>query len=56
MSEGSDSVPLLMASLFNAKALVKYGANFVSDFNHEALCIWGMKLLLLLRDTYALPH
>jgi hypothetical protein len=33
MSEGFDSVPLLMASLFDAKALVEYGANFVSDFD-----------------------
>jgi hypothetical protein len=47
MSEGSDSVPLLMASLFSAKALVEYSANLVSDFN-RVLMFWGKKLLLLL--------
>jgi hypothetical protein len=38
ISEGSDSVPLLMASLFSTKVLVKYGANFVSDFDPVASC------------------
>jgi hypothetical protein len=47
MSKGSDSTPLLMALSFGVKALVEYGANFVSDFNH-GLIFWGMKLLLLL--------
>jgi hypothetical protein len=32
LSNGSDSTPPLMASLFNTIALVKYRANFVSDF------------------------
>jgi hypothetical protein len=48
MSEGSDSAPLLMTLLFNAKALVKYRANFVSNFDPVASCVWGMKFLLLL--------
>jgi hypothetical protein len=38
MSEGSDSVPLLMALLFSAKALVEYRANLVSDFDPNASC------------------
>jgi hypothetical protein len=38
MSEGSNSMPLLMASLFGAKAIIKYEANLVSDFDPEALC------------------
>jgi hypothetical protein len=50
VSKGSDSAPLLVASLFGAKVLVKYGANFVSDLDC-GLILWGMKLLLLLRGT-----
>jgi hypothetical protein len=38
MCEGSDSVPLLMASLFGAKALVEYRVNLVSDFILVASC------------------
>jgi hypothetical protein len=38
MSEGSDSVPLLMALLFSAKVLVEYRANLVSDFDPNASC------------------
>jgi hypothetical protein len=33
MSEGSDSTPLLMASIASAWALVEYEANLVSDFD-----------------------
>jgi hypothetical protein len=51
MSEGSDSTPFLMASLFNMKVHIEYGANNVSDFDPKALCIWGTKLLLLLWGT-----
>jgi heme/copper-type cytochrome/quinol oxidase subunit 3 len=36
MSEGSNSVPQLMALLFSVKALVEYRANFVSDFDPMA--------------------
>jgi heme/copper-type cytochrome/quinol oxidase subunit 3 len=39
MSEGSDNAPSLMASLFGAKALIEYGANFVSDFDFVDSCI-----------------
>jgi hypothetical protein len=38
MSDGSDSVPLLMALLFSVEVLVKYGANLVSDFDPVASC------------------
>jgi hypothetical protein len=38
MSEGSDSAPLLMASLFGAKALIEHKANLVSDFDLVASC------------------
>jgi hypothetical protein len=38
MSEGSDSMRLLMASLFGANALIKYRANLVSIFDPDALC------------------
>jgi hypothetical protein len=38
MSKGSDSVPLLMASLFGAKVFVEYRANLVSDFDLVATC------------------
>jgi hypothetical protein len=38
MSEESDSVPSLMASLFNAKMIVEYRANFVSDFDNVDSC------------------
>jgi hypothetical protein len=33
MSEGSDSMPLLIALLFGARVLVEYRSNFISDFN-----------------------
>jgi hypothetical protein len=39
MSEGSASAPPLMALLFSTKTLVKYGANFVSDFDFVDSCI-----------------
>jgi heme/copper-type cytochrome/quinol oxidase subunit 3 len=39
MSKGSESAPLLMASLFSAKALIEYGANFVSDFDFVYSCV-----------------
>jgi hypothetical protein len=51
MSKGSDSAPLLMISLLGAKALVKYKAKLVRDFDPEGPCIWGTKLLLLLQGT-----
>jgi hypothetical protein len=51
MSEGSNSAPLLMASLHGTKALVEYRAKIVSDFDPEGACIWGIKLLLLLWGT-----
>jgi hypothetical protein len=38
MSEGYDSVSLLMASLFGAKVLVEYRASFASDFDHVTSC------------------
>jgi hypothetical protein len=48
MSEGSDSVPPLMASLFSAEVLVEYSVNFASDFDLVDSCFWGWKFLLLL--------
>jgi hypothetical protein len=38
MSEGFDSVPLLMASLLGAKAFIEYRASLVSDFDLVASC------------------
>jgi hypothetical protein len=38
-SEGSDSAPPLMASLFSAKVLIKYATNFVSDFDSVDSCV-----------------
>jgi hypothetical protein len=38
MSEGADSAPMLMASLFGTVALVEYGANLVNDFDCVASC------------------
>jgi hypothetical protein len=55
MSDGYDSASPLMASLFSAKALVEYGANFVSDFEC-GLMRWGRKILLLLWGTRAQPR
>jgi hypothetical protein len=49
---GSDSTALL----FSAKALVKFKANLVSNFDPEASCFGGMKLLLLFWGTQALSH
>jgi hypothetical protein len=46
VSEGSDSTPPLMALLFNAKVLVEYIANFVSDFDPVTVCFWGRKLFI----------
>jgi apolipoprotein N-acyltransferase len=34
----ADSAPLLVASLLGAQALVKYGSNLISDFDHEDSC------------------
>jgi hypothetical protein len=48
MSEGADSAPMLMASLFGTVALVEYGANLVNDFDCVRLMLWETKLLLLL--------
>jgi hypothetical protein len=56
MSKGSDSAPLVMTSLFGAKALVKYRASFASVFDPVTSCFGGTKLLLLLQGTWALPH
>jgi hypothetical protein len=36
MSEESDSAPLLVSSLFSAKALVECRVNLVSDFDPKA--------------------
>jgi hypothetical protein len=41
MSEGSNSVPSLVASLFSLTAFVKYGASFASDFNLPDSMFWG---------------
>jgi hypothetical protein len=38
MSEGSNSAAPLMVLFFSAKALVKYGANPISDFDPQASC------------------
>jgi hypothetical protein len=46
MSEWSDSVPLLMALLFSAHALVEYGANLVSNFDLEFSQFWGNKAFI----------
>jgi hypothetical protein len=40
MSEGSDSAPLLMASLCSAWVLVEYEANLISDFD-QVRCFRG---------------
>jgi hypothetical protein len=44
MSEGSDSVPLFMASVFSVKVLTLW--------TH----VLGRKILLLLQGTWALPR
>jgi hypothetical protein len=51
MSEGSESSPLLTASLLSTNALVECEANLVSYLDPEFLVLWGTKLLLLLRGT-----
>jgi hypothetical protein len=58
MSEGSNSAPLLMASLLYATALGKYVANLVSDFDPETSCFgernfyycFGVRRLCLIKN------
>jgi hypothetical protein len=38
MSKGPDNVPLLMASLFDAKSLVEFRVSFASDFDPVTSC------------------
>jgi hypothetical protein len=51
MNKGYHSAPLLMASLFSAKVLVEYEANFVSDFDPGATYGGETKFLLLFWGT-----
>jgi hypothetical protein len=58
MSEGSDCLPLLMASLFSVKMLIEYGAILVTDFDPKASCFgqrsfyfrFGVYMLYLIKN------
>jgi hypothetical protein len=56
MSEGFDSAPLLMASLFSVNALVKYRVNFVSDFDLVNSSFGERSFYYIFGGIWAPPH